>query len=215
MNINGEYRISAPQQRVWDALNDPEMLRNSLPGCKALEQTGANEFTATVAAKIGPVSATFKGKVELSDLDPPNGYTLSGRGQGGPAGFAKGSAQVRLLPDGDETILRYNAEVDIGGKLASVGSRLINGVATNLAEQFFGSFGRAVAGGPSTAEGGAISQAAIAGVLNPTLLTRLVFAVSINGVLTPPGTGTYAVTGDPESHFFTALNGSGITVTQG
>jgi uncharacterized protein len=164
MNINGEYRISAPQQRVWDALNDPEMLRNSLPGCKALEQTGANEFTATVAAKIGPVSATFKGKVELSDLDPPNGYTLSGRGQGGPAGFAKGSAQVRLLPDGDETILRYNAEVDIGGKLASVGSRLINGVATNLAEQFFGSFGRAVAGGSSTAEGGAISQAAIAGV---------------------------------------------------
>ena len=110
MNIDGEYRIPASQQRVWEALNDPAMLRASLPGCKALEQTGDDEFTATVTAKIGPVSATFKGKVELSDLDPPHGYTLSGRGQGGPAGFAKGSAQVRLTPDGDGTILRYSAD---------------------------------------------------------------------------------------------------------
>jgi carbon monoxide dehydrogenase subunit G len=147
MNINGEYRIAAPQSQVWDALNDPAMLRASLPGCKALEQTGENEFTATVAAKIGPVSATFKGKVELSELDPPNGYTLSGRGQGGPAGFAKGSAKVQLLTEGDATVLRYSAEVDIGGKLASVGSRLIGGVATKLADEFFGNFGRAVTGG--------------------------------------------------------------------
>jgi len=152
MNINGEYRILASQQQVWDALNSPDMLRASLPGCKALEQTGANEFTATVAAKIGPVSATFKGKVELSDLDPPNGYTLSGRGQGGPAGFAKGSAQVQLLTDGDATLLRYSAEVDIGGKLASVGSRLIGGVATKLADEFFGSFGRAITGGEAAPE---------------------------------------------------------------
>jgi carbon monoxide dehydrogenase subunit G len=152
MNINGEYRILASQQQVWDALNSPDMLRASLPGCKALEQTGANEFTATVAAKIGPVSATFKGKVELSDLDPPNGYTLSGRGQGGPAGFAKGSAQVKLLTDGDATILRYSAEVDIGGKLAAVGSRLIGGVATKLADEFFGSFGRAITGGGAAPE---------------------------------------------------------------
>jgi uncharacterized protein len=152
MNIDGEYRILAPPQRVWDGLNDPSVLQASLPGCKALEQTGANEFTATVTAKIGPVAATFKGKVELSELDPPHGYTLSGRGQGGPAGFAKGSAQVRLTPDGDGTILRYSATVEIGGKLASVGSRLIGGVATKLAGEFFESFGRTITGGALPAE---------------------------------------------------------------
>src|ERR1700691_5571867 len=100
MNLEGEYRIPAPPQRVWEALNDPAVLQVSLPGCKTLEQTGDAEFTATVTAKIGPVSATFKGKVELSDLDPPHGYTLSGRGQRGPAGFAKGSGQAPLAPGG-------------------------------------------------------------------------------------------------------------------
>ena len=167
MEITGEYRIPASRQIVWDALNNPQMLRLSLPGCKSLEQTGVNEFTATVTAKIGPVSATFKGKVELSDLDPPNGYTLSGRGQGGPAGFAKGSAQVRLLTDGDATILRYSAEVDIGGKLASVGSRLIGGVATKLADEFFGSFGRAITGGEAASEAQALPQAARAAAALP------------------------------------------------
>ena len=147
MNIDGEYRIPASPQRVWEGLNDPAVLQASLPGCKSLERTGENEFTATVTAKIGPVSATFKGKVELADLDPPHGYTLSGRGQGGPAGFAKGSAQVRLTPDGDGTILRYSAAVEIGGKLASVGSRLIGGVSTKLAGEFFESFGRVITGG--------------------------------------------------------------------
>jgi carbon monoxide dehydrogenase subunit G len=147
MEFKGEYRIPAPQQAVWDALNDPEVLRRSLPGCKALEQTGANEFTATIAAKIGPVSATFKGKVDLIDLDPPNGYTLSGRGQGGPAGFAKGSARVSLKPDGDATLLHYVATVDIGGKLAGVGSRLIGGVAASMAEEFFGKFSRVLTAG--------------------------------------------------------------------
>lgn len=142
MEFKGEYRIPAPQQAVWHGLNDPETLRRSLPGCKALEQTGANEFTATIAAKIGPVSATFKGKVELTDLDPPNGYTLSGRGQGGPAGFAKGSARVSLKPDGDATLLHYIATVDVGGKLAGVGSRLIGGVAASIADEFFGKFSR-------------------------------------------------------------------------
>jgi carbon monoxide dehydrogenase subunit G len=155
MNIDGEYRITASPQRVWEGLNDPSVLQASLPGCKALEQTGANEFTATVTAKIGPVSATFKGKVELSELDPPHGYTLSGRGQGGPAGFAKGSAQVRLTPDGDGTILRYGAAVEIGGKLASVGSRLIGGVATKLAGEFFENFGRAITGGAAVVAGAA------------------------------------------------------------
>jgi uncharacterized protein len=146
MDITGERRIPAPQRRVWDALNDPDILRHSLPGCQSLERTGEHEFTATITAKIGPVSATFKGKVELSDLDPPNGYTLVGRGQGGPAGFAKGSARVTLTASGEETVLRYRAEIDIGGKLASVGSRLITGVASTMADEFFGRFCRAVAG---------------------------------------------------------------------
>lgn len=146
MEITGAYRIPARQEAVWAALNDPDVLRRALPGCQMLEQTGAQEFTATVAAKVGPVSATFKGKVELSDLDPPHGYTLSGRGQGGPAGFAKGSARVRLVAEGDETVLTYVAEVDVGGKLAAVGGRLIGGVARTMADQFFGAFSRIVAG---------------------------------------------------------------------
>jgi hypothetical protein len=161
MKLEGEYRIAAQPQRVWEGLNDPAVLQASLPGCKALEQTGGAEFTATVTAKIGPVSATFKGKVELSDLDPPHGYTLSGRGQGGPAGFAKGSAQVRLTPDGDATILRYRAEVEIGGKLASVGSRLIGGVANKLAGEFFENFGRAITGGVAVPEWEAMPPAAV------------------------------------------------------
>ena len=163
MEFKGEYRIPAAQQIVWEALNDPEMLRRSLPGCKALERTGANEFTATITAKIGPVSATFKGKVELADLDPPNGYTLAGRGQGGPAGFAKGSARVSLEPVGDETLLRYAATVDVGGKLAGVGSRLISGVAAGMAEEFFGKFSRILASGSEGEDAGMDRQPA-----NPT-----------------------------------------------
>lgn len=168
MEFTGEYRIPAPQTTVWDALNDPKVLRRSLPGCKALEQTGANEFTATIAAKIGPVSATFKGKVELSDLDPPRSYTLAGRGQGGPAGFAKGSAKVRLEPLGDETLLRYSASVDVGGKLAGVGSRLIGGVAASMAEDFFGKFSRVVTAGGETDDIEVAREASSAGAPRPT-----------------------------------------------
>lgn len=167
MEFTGEYRIPASQDAVWDALNDPEMLRRSLPGCKALEQTGAHEFTATITAKIGPVSATFKGKVELSDVDPPRGYTLTGRGQGGPAGFAKGSAKVSLEPVGDATLLRYSATVDVGGKLAGVGSRLINGVAAGMAEEFFGKFSRVVTAGAEPEVAAAEGQAAVPGVAAP------------------------------------------------
>ncbi|MFG1302995.1 carbon monoxide dehydrogenase subunit G [Xanthobacter autotrophicus] len=155
MDITGEYRIPARQEAVWAALNDPDVLRRALPGCQTLEQTGAQEFTATVTAKVGPVSATFKGKVELSDLDPPHGYTLSGRGQGGPAGFARGSARVRLVAEGEETVLTYVAEVDVGGKLAAVGGRLIGGVAKTMADQFFGAFSRIVAGTGEPAGAGA------------------------------------------------------------
>lgn len=146
MDITGEYRIAATREQVWAALNDPDVLRRALPGCKTLEQTGAQEFSATVVAKVGPVSATFKGKVELADLDPPNGYTLSGRGQGGPAGFAKGSARVRLTTDGETTVLTYVAAVDLGGKLAAVGGRLVAGVAKSMADTFFGTFSAIVTG---------------------------------------------------------------------
>ena len=170
MEITGEYRVPAPRQAVWDALNDPEKLRISLPGCKSLEETGLNEFTATVTAKIGPVSATFKGKVELSDLDPPNGYTLSGRGQGGPAGFAKGSAKITLQSVGDETLLRYAADVDVGGRLASVGGRLIGGVASSMAEEFFGRFSRAVTGGVGGDRVEAAPQAQGAAALSPPVV---------------------------------------------
>lgn len=146
MDITGEYRIAATREQVWAALNDPDVLRRALPGCKTLDQTGAQEFSATVVAKVGPVSATFKGKVELSDLDPPNGYTLTGRGQGGPAGFAKGAARVRLTTDGDATVLTYVATVDLGGKLAAVGGRLVAGVAKSMADTFFGTFSAIVTG---------------------------------------------------------------------
>jgi carbon monoxide dehydrogenase subunit G len=146
MDITGEYRIAAPRERVWAALNDPDVLRRALPGCKTLEQTGAQEFSATVVAKVGPVAATFKGKVELADLDPPNGYTLTGRGQGGPAGFAKGSARVRLAAEGEATVLTYVATVDLGGKLAAVGGRLVAGVAKSMADTFFATFSAVVTG---------------------------------------------------------------------
>lgn len=174
MDITSEYRIPARQEAVWAALNDPDVLRRALPGCQTLEQTGAQEFTATVTAKVGPVSATFKGKVELSDLDPPHGYTLSGRGQGGPAGFAKGSARVRLVAAGEETVLSYIAEVDVGGKLAAVGGRLIGGVAKTMSDQFFGAFCRIVAGetagGPAEAEPPAAPAAARAIRVHPAVL---------------------------------------------
>lgn len=140
MDLTGEYRIPAPIERVWAALNDPETLQACIPGCKDLVRGSDTEFIATVAAKVGPVSATFKGSVILSDLDPPRAYTIAGQGQGGAAGFAKGSARVTLSPEGGETILRYEAKADIGGKLASVGSRLIQGVAKKNADDFFGAF---------------------------------------------------------------------------
>ncbi|MCC2609487.1 MULTISPECIES: carbon monoxide dehydrogenase subunit G [Rhizobium/Agrobacterium group] len=147
MEFVGEHVIPAPIDKVWVGLNDPETLRRSIPGCSEMLQTGDREFTASVVAKVGPVSATFKGKVELSDLDPPFGYILSGRGQGGPAGFAKGSARIRLTPQGDRTLLAYVADVDIGGKLASVGGRLIQSIAKKNAEDFFSSFSAVLSGG--------------------------------------------------------------------
>ena len=137
MDMIGEQRINASREAVWRALNDPQVLARCIPGCETLEMTSDNEFTATVTLKVGPVKAKFAGKVILSDLDPPNGYTLSGEGQGGGAGFAKGGANVRLAEDGGQTILTYKVNAQVGGKLAQVGSRLIDGTARKLAGQFF------------------------------------------------------------------------------
>ena len=145
MKLSDEIRIEAPRERVYAALNDPEILRRAIPGCQALAKISATELEATVVAKVGPVKATFKGRVTLSDLDPPAGYTISGQGTGGAAGFAKGSARVTLARDGDATILKYAVDADVGGKLAQLGGRLIEGTSKKLAGEFFEAFQAALA----------------------------------------------------------------------
>ena len=144
MEMQGERRIPAPRQIVWERLNDPETLKQCIPGCESIDKVSDTEFTAKVRAKVGPVSARFSGKVTLSDLDPPSGYTISGEGTGGVAGFAKGSAKVALEQDGGETVMRYGVQAQVGGKLTQIGSRLIDGTARKLADQFFDRFAAAV-----------------------------------------------------------------------
>jgi carbon monoxide dehydrogenase subunit G len=145
MDMTGTQRIEARRAVVWVALNDPEVLRQCIPGCESLEKVSDTEMTAKVTLKIGPVKASFSGKVTLSDIDPPHGYTITGEGSGGAAGFAKGSAKVRLQEDGNATILSYDAKADIGGKLAQLGGRLIEGTAKKLAAEFFEKFSHVVA----------------------------------------------------------------------
>lgn len=152
MQIAGEHLIPADREKVWQGLNDPETLRRSIPGCEYMERSGEHEFTATVVARVGPVEARFRGKVELDALDPPNGYVLRGRGQGGPAGFAKGEARVTLAAEDGGTRLHYRAEAEIGGRLASVGGRLVQSVARKTAEEFFDNF-RAVVTGEADGDG--------------------------------------------------------------
>jgi carbon monoxide dehydrogenase subunit G len=151
MEMTGEFRIPAPRQRVWEALNDPEILKQSIPGCQTLEKVSDTEFNGKVVASVGPVRATFGGKVTLSDLDPPQSYTISGEGSGGVAGFAKGGAKVNLAEDGGATVLHYEVQAQVGGKLAQVGSRLIDGVARKMASDFFGRLAAAVAPVPAPA----------------------------------------------------------------
>lgn len=160
MEFSGEYRIPARQQEVWDALNDPAVLQACIAGCKQLEKISDTEFSAIVATKVGPVSATFRGSVRLSDLDPPHGYTMTGQGQGGAAGFAKMSARVALVPQHDDTVLKYTANAEIGGKLASVGSRLVQTVARKNADDFFSAFARHLGGAGVTAEAAPITAPA-------------------------------------------------------
>jgi carbon monoxide dehydrogenase subunit G len=144
MTMTGEVQLAAPRDTVWAMLNDPDVLKTCIPGCESLEKLSDTEFAAIAVNKIGPVKATFKGKVNLSDLDPPNGYKISGQGDGGVAGFAKGGAEVKLTEKDGGTLLAYNVEAQIGGKLAQLGQRLINGAAKKLADQFFEKFAEAV-----------------------------------------------------------------------
>jgi carbon monoxide dehydrogenase subunit G len=152
MEFTGEHRLPVAQQQVWEALNDPAILKASIAGCQQLERLSDTSFAAVVTAKVGPISATFRGSVELSELKPPHSYTLTGQGQGGAAGFAKMRARVALEPEGDKTLLRYTAEAEIGGKFASVGSRLLQTVVKKNAEDFFAAFAQQLTGGPAASE---------------------------------------------------------------
>jgi carbon monoxide dehydrogenase subunit G len=145
MDMTGERRIEAPRRIVWDALNDAAVLQASIPGCDSLERLSDTELKATAAIRIGPISARFGGAVTLSDIDPPNGYTISGEGQGGVAGFAKGGAKVSLAEDGDATILSFSVNAQVGGKMAQLGARLIDATAKQMADAFFDRFSQQVA----------------------------------------------------------------------
>ncbi len=148
LEMSGDYELPVPRERVWAALNDPVMLKRCIPGCEELEKVSDTEFRAVAGAKVGPVKATFRGKVELGDLDPPNGYRISGEGEGGIAGFAKGGAKVALSDaEAGQTLLRYDVEGQVGGKLMQLGSRLIDSVSKKLADEFFANFAKAVSEG--------------------------------------------------------------------
>ena len=152
MDMNGSQRIEATRELVYAALNAVDVLKQCIPGCESIEKTSDNEMNAKVTLRVGPVKASFTGKVTLSDFDPPNGYTITGEGSGGMAGFAKGSAAVKLEADGDATILHYTVKAEIGGKLAQLGGRLIDATATKLAGEFFEKFSGIVGGPVETAD---------------------------------------------------------------
>jgi carbon monoxide dehydrogenase subunit G len=149
MTMTGEVQLPASREHVWAMLNDPTVLKTCIPGCEQLELNANNEFQAVATIKIGPVKARWKGKVRLSDLDPPNSYRISGEGEGGVAGFAKGGATVSLSDKEGGTLLSYNVEAQIGGKLAQLGQRLINSAAKKTADDFFLKFAEAVAPKPA------------------------------------------------------------------
>ena len=167
MQMSGECRIEAPRETVWAALNDPDVLKQAIPGCREIEKLSDTEFTVKLRVKVGPVSANYRGSVRLSDLDPPRGYTISGEGDGGPAGFAKGGAKVRLEENGGATVLRYEVNAQVGGKLAQIGSRLVDVTAKKMADDFFSGFAQVVTG-PTPEEAGpevsAPAEAAAGGV---------------------------------------------------
>jgi hypothetical protein len=147
MEMTGEQLIALPQQATWNALNDPDVLKDCIPGCESITRLSDNEYEVVLTAKVGPVSAKFKGKMTVTNSDPPRAYTLSFEGQGGVAGFAKGESTVTLAPEGGGTRLTYIAKATVGGKLAQVGARLIDGVAKQLAGKFFEAFNKRASAG--------------------------------------------------------------------
>ena len=181
MKLSGENRINASPEEVWRALNDPEILKQAIPGCDTLEKLSDTQFKATVTTKVGPVQAKFTGEVDLTDLDPPNGYTISGKGSGGVAGNARGGAKVKLVPDGDGTRLSYDVDAQVTGKLAQLGSRLIDSTAKMLAGQFFNKFETLVSRpqAPAAVAAGAAPPGASVSA-SPSLTTHA----------TTPGSGT-------------------------
>lgn len=187
MKLSGEHLIPASRQTVWEALNDADMLQACLPGCETLEKISDTEMTAQITTKIGPVKATFTGAVTLSDLDPPNGYKLSGEGQGGAAGFASGSASVNLSEQDGGTLLRYEVEAMVGGKLAQIGSRLIDSVTKKLAAQFFTALAEKLTTGDATDTAPASADNAESAGSAPASATAAAAAVSApkRGIPTP------------------------------
>jgi len=189
MEMTGEQLIPLPQAEVWRGLNDPQVLKASIPGCETIEMVTDNEYKVALTAAIGPVKAKFKGKLVLSDIKPPDSYALAFEGSGGAAGFAKGSAQVSLSPEGKGTRLRYSAKANIGGKLAQVGSRLIDGVAAKTADDFFANFNATLAPQAAQAEAAAAAeQAPSAAGINPLWIVAAIIAAMlvINALLGGP-----------------------------
>jgi carbon monoxide dehydrogenase subunit G len=183
MDMSGEKRVPASRDTVWAALNDPEILKLAIPGCESVEKKSDTEFTARVSLAIGPVKAKFKGEVTLADLDPPNGYTLSGTGSGGVAGFGKGEANVSLRDDGEGTIIVYQVHASVGGKLAQVGQRLIDSTAKKLADQFFTNLSAQLGGGKDEAAPAAAPASAPAPAATPACSQAITFwALAIAGL---------------------------------
>ncbi len=177
MKMNGEQLIAAPRARVWDALNDPEVLKQCIPGCQSLEKEADDRLKAVVAIKIGPIGAKFAGAVTLSELDPPNSYVISGEGQGGTAGFARGSAKVSLADEGDATRLTYNLDAEVGGRLAQVGGPIVDATAKQLAGTFFKRFG-AIVTASEVAAAPAPAATATPPVAQPPAATTQAFAAT-------------------------------------
>lgn len=186
MEISGEHRIPAPREQVWAALNDPAVLQASIPGCEALDKDSETSFSARIVSKIGSIKARFNGKVNLSEIDAPRSYTISGQGQGGVAGAAKGSARVELEEAGPkETLLRYTANAEVAGKLASVGSRVIQGVVRKTADDFFRNFVQQVSGEQAAAAtaGGPAEQPSSGGRLGWVIGAGVIAAAVAAGAL--------------------------------
>ena len=182
MDMTGERRIPAPRQKVWEALNNPAILKASIPGCESMEKLSDSELKATAAVKIGPISARFTGKVNLLDLDPPNSYRIDGEGQGGVAGFAKGGAVVKLVDDGRDTLLTYDVKAQVGGKIAQLGARLIDATAKQMADAFFNNFSAAVAAGePEAGEAPVVIQQATLSVFD--LIPSEIFGLPITACI--------------------------------